>query len=215
MRISALAVAGVFFLGGCVGNSVGARTYTPSHSTTGSTTNNPTPVASAASGSSAIDQANAERVALKTPEQIAADVEVRGTKFDKAITYIGSAVTNGDGAIYFLRSWKLQGEPVTKHQLYVTIIYTAQTSYFYTNAANDNADSMDVVRIDSEVKKCYSSSGCIFNETVGVNIDHDYLTGRQGQGFEIRLTSRNGSGAQFLKVPPNYIKGHLMAIGAI
>lgn len=154
-----------------------------------------------------------ENISKLSATDLATKVTIEGTKFDKAITYKSTPVDFDLLSYFLLRSWKFKDGPITQHQLYVHRYYSGDW-VFYERAADDRAQSVDVTVIDRSVGSC-SSYGCSHSEDVGVSIGHDYLLSRQDTGFEIRLTSRNGSGAIILKVPSNYIKGHLMAIGAI
>lgn len=153
-----------------------------------------------------------EDISTLPVEELASRVTENGTKFDTFITY-RSIRDYFDGASYYrLRSWKYKDRPIKDHQLYVSIFYFDDWIY-YDTAADDNAQTIKVTLIDRKVLSC--SSSCSFRESVGIDVGLKYLLSKQDTGFEIRLTSRKGTGAVIVAVPANYIKGHLMAIGAI
>lgn len=153
--------------------------------------------------------------ALIGPTAVAASpptVQIAGDKFSKEITFVGPAADvnpfGGTTRTWRIRSWLNRDTKTVAHQLYVEINYIGGWRW-YSIAANDNAETMPVVKIASQVGSCLG--GCIMYETVGIELPTALLRARATTGFQVKLTAQSGD-TLVLDVKPNMIGPQLQAI---
>ena len=149
------------------------------------------------------------RIAQKSPEELASKATVTGTKFDSSYTIRSSLIDNGF-ARFFLRSWvdKSTGR-VDSHQIYVHVAYTGDW-IFYSRATAVGGQSIGVTQIDRDVS-C-SSGNCYLSEDFGIGVSGDFLQDHINAPLELRISSKNGGGGHVLHLPASYINGHMIAV---
>lgn len=121
-------------------------------------------------------------------------VQVTTDQFSKEVAFVGpiGAVNpfGGTSRIWRLRSWLNKETKAVSHQLYVDIRYIGSWRW-YSAAADDQANSLEVIRIHSNVGSC--RGGCSLSETVGIALDDDLLRSRASTGFQLKLSAQSGA----------------------
>jgi len=139
-------------------------------------------------------------------------VQVTTDQFSKEVAFVGpiGAVNpfGGTSRLWRIRSWLNKETKAVSHQLYVDIGYIGSWRW-YGMAADDQANSLEVIRIGSNVGSC--RGGCSLSETVGIALDDALLRSRASTGFQIKLSAQ--SGASFIiDVSAGQIAAQLNAI---
>lgn len=121
-------------------------------------------------------------------------VQVTTDQFSKEVAFVGpiGAVNpfGGTSRIWRLRSWLNKETKVVSHQLYVDIGHVGSWRW-YSIAADDQANTLEVLRIHSNVGSC--RGGCSLSETVGITLADDLLRSRSSTGFQIKLSAQSGA----------------------
>jgi len=161
-----------------------------------------------------IEKHSLAAVLKKSPEQLAAEVRSRENTKEKETIYWGSDIIIKSS--YRLVSWRYEDTPVIRHHLFATLAYGAATEPESEDATDYDGEPMEVVERKRVVNSC-NGKMCEYSVFLSVNIEHHYLLDHKDQGFGIKLRSRAGKFImiQQLTVPPNYVKGQLIAIGAL
>lgn len=150
------------------------------------------------------------------PEQIANDTAVSESNYDNTVKYqsreVFTPVKRGikqDHQRYLLRTWKDKETERLTHQLYVSIWYNTGNWRFYYSANHEDGEVAEFTVVDRDAD-CHR--GCTYTETVGISLTTEYLKENTLTGFTVRLNSKGGF-KNIVTVSPNYVQGHLMAIG--
>jgi hypothetical protein len=127
-------------------------------------------------------------------------------------TYVGPSINTMDESntyeMFNLRTAETQQGGKT-YELQVHLTYFNQARDY--NAAyilNKPADSFKL--ISKEAGLC-QSQGCTFKELVSITLTDAFLKQKMNDGFQINLSSKSGINT-VVYIPPQYIKGYLMAV---
>ncbi len=139
-------------------------------------------------------------------------VQITTDQFSKDVTFVGpiGAVNpfGGTSRIWHIRSWLNKETKAVTHQLYVDIGYVGGLRWYGT-AADDRANTLEVIRIGSNVGSC--RGGCSMSETVGITLDDALLRSRAQTGFQIKLSAQSGD-SLIIDILPDQIAAQLNAV---
>lgn len=143
-------------------------------------------------------------------------VVVEYDEFTKATSYFGEGHVIGgftgegiSGAVVYLSAF--HDAKGSGYSLVVDSMYEAE-QYISFNEAVDISGARYPVRKDRHKVEC-SSGGCLFYETVLVDISRKDIEDRKNTGFRIRL--QGSSGRQEINLPAAYLKGFLTKVPAV
>ena len=142
--------------------------------------------------------------------------QIENDQFSSSATVVGlSQFDNPFGGVskqWFLRSFVGKESHVVTHQIYVSISYLGDWITI-SLAATDQAQSLPVTRIDSQVGSC-SAGLCSLSEAVGLGISDAMLRARAQTGFQVKLTGH--SGASFvIDITPEMITKQLLIVDRV
>jgi hypothetical protein len=91
----------------------------------------------------------------------------------------------------------------------------AQLTYFsqwrYYDSASLKGSPLNTFKVVSREAGACSERGCIFRELLSISITEAFLKEYLDKGFQISLNAKSGN-QSILYIPPQYIKGYLMAV---
>lgn len=133
-------------------------------------------------------------------------VEVRESQFEREITLIGlndlaadldglsqSEIMRAPKGEFFLRSWIDPDDGTVSHQVYVRIQYHREESDGWRRAGTEEAEELEVARIDYDVSNCSARTGrCTYVETIGIDVRPETLEEFRDTGLRIRLFAQSG-----------------------
>ena len=143
------------------------------------------------------------------------DLKIQGIendKFSREITIKGSVdyknPFGGTFRSWFIRSFYNKQTHIASHQLYVDISYFGSWA-FYEYADDEDAKSLKLTSISKNLENC--SGLCSFSETVIVDLDEATLMSKMKNGYEIKLSAKDGD-SFVLKVSSEQIRAQMLAI---
>lgn len=190
-------------------------------------------VAGCTDDTSSLDRFTLANVLLKSPEQLAGETKNRADKSENSVVYWSPPINDSGPSIasnseeklpgqlarnrtlrliYNLKTWKYGESSITKHQLTVIVMRPEFAEIMYRKATDDDGLSLEVVHRYDGNAICVRG-WC--SQFLGINLELSYLLHKRNTGLEIMLNSSKGTNTLSVRVPRNYVKGHLMAIGAL
>lgn len=122
-------------------------------------------------------------------------IEFTGSVYDNTSMLLGALGANGEfSRRYFIRGWINKETHAVDYQLYVSIIYN-DAWRFYDSANDQEANSLNFVKIDSDVISCAGASSgqeCSHSETFGISFTPEYLKKMANTGFQVKVYSKSG-----------------------
>lgn len=98
---------------------------------------------------------------------------------------------------------------VKTFQLLAQLTYFSQWRYYdAATLAGKPASTFNVISRDAGA--C-GDRGCIFRELLSIELSDAFIKEHKDKGFQIRISSKSGL-TSVLYVPPEYLKGYLMAV---
>ncbi|HYF33673.1 MAG TPA: hypothetical protein VD994_00170, partial [Prosthecobacter sp.] len=96
----------------------------------------------------------------------ASDVIVKDDQFEKSVTFLGTSLSHGtpylgvaDTNKYRIRSWLNKDTGAATHQIYVEHHYDGDW-VFWNSASDENAKTLEFLRISADVISCSGGNGC-------------------------------------------------------
>ncbi|OYY48265.1 MAG: hypothetical protein B7Y55_13670, partial [Polynucleobacter sp. 35-46-207] len=90
-----------------------------------------------------------------------------------------------------------------------------QLTYFskwrYYDAASLKGKPLTTFKVVGREAGACGDRGCIFRELLSISVTEAFLKDHLDKGFQISLSSKTGN-ETILYIPPQYIKGYLMAV---
>lgn len=154
--------------------------------------------------------------ALQTSE-VAAAVQVRDSRFDAAVEYIGPLVTTHtargitpDHETWRLRGWRDKATGAMRHQLYVSVWHQDRHARGYVLASFEDGSQASTVYIGYDPNCSGRTFSCAHSETVGVSLTTQQLDAARLGGLAVRLSSRTGP-QTVISVPASYVNGYMLS----
>ena len=130
-------------------------------------------------------------------------------------TYVGPSINSMDESntyeMFNLRSVQSTGGAKT-YELQVHLTYF-QKMRNYNSASLNNGPATSFKVISREAGLC-GTQGCIFKELLSIQLTDAFLKEKMKEGFQLNVSSQAGT-STVIYVPPQYIKGYLMAVDGI
>lgn len=148
----------------------------------------------------------------KPSNEIAQQVTVTDSKFDKSRFYTAPVITGGEtfGVNYTAHLVAVQNKASNEvlHALSVNFMYVSNGWVFFDSASLPGGVSPVTRVVDRRVDSCTGRS-CSYQETMSVAIPLEMLTKANGS-LEIRFNSKRGY--EIVDLPENYIAGYLAGV---
>jgi len=158
----------------------------------------------------------ATNFADKKPEEVAANITVKNSDFDSAITYIGPQVMSEtrrglfvDNQTVQLVASKDKRTKNIKYVVYVRVLYSFDWR-FYNSVSFKDGTTAELKEIRRKVNSC-TGMGCIHTEEAVFPVNLEQLT--KGGDLEFRLNSKTGV-ENIMRLPKNYIDGFIYSVRA-
>lgn len=127
-------------------------------------------------------------------------------------TYQGPPINSMDESNTY-QMFSIRGERSSQGTKTFEIL--AQLTYFsqwrYYDAASLEGKPLTTFKVVGREAGACGDRGCIFRELLSISINEAFLKQYIDKGFEINLSSKTGK-STVLFIPPQYIKGYLMAV---
>jgi len=150
----------------------------------------------------------ASRININDPQAIASNVSVKLDDFKKIVNYTGPNVAEMNASRLLLRAWKTEKSQSTSYQIYVSHAFFNDWR-FYDSAYDSNGERLDTSKIDRNVSMC-DRYGCMYTETVGLNITREYLEKNKVTGIKFKVSGSKGEAIFFLSGA--YVQGFLSIV---
>jgi hypothetical protein len=150
----------------------------------------------------------ASRININDPQAIASKVSVQRDDFMKIVNYIGPNVAEENASRLLIRVWKNEQSPSTSYQIYVSHAFFNEWR-FYDSAYDSNGERLDTSKIDTNASMC-DRYGCMYTETVGLNVTRGYLEKNKGTGIKFKVSGRKGEAV--FSLSGAYIQGFLSVV---
>jgi len=132
----------------------------------------------------------------------------------------GVLLVDSDYQNYFLSGLKTKNNNFIEHQLHLSLRYSSDNWRRYNSASFcdkwngcEDETPVDIILISSKASGC-DTSGCEYNEIMGLSLTDDFLRNNMETGFSVRFNSKNSKNAKKstnkISLSPVYIKGYLM-----
>ncbi len=142
---------------------------------------------------------------------IAAQVKVRETPFDRQILVVGPPIAGPllpAAVTYFVRSGIAKDDGAEWHQFYAEVEYDDYGYQDYKTANFTEGEPRPIKSIYRERRSCFEGS-CIREEVLGVNLARADLA--TGKDLAVRLDARGGDRV-VLVIPASYLAAYLAVV---
>ncbi|WP_420465584.1 hypothetical protein [Panacagrimonas sp.] len=146
---------------------------------------------------------------VSDPLSVKAKTGVKRDEFKKLTKYEGPDIATRQNDTLMLRAWAHDSTGRTTFQVYVTDYYDSSWR-FYEYAHDSHGARLDATRISRDVGSCNSYGGCSHYETLGINVDQQYLEAARGTGITFKISGSGGE--EVFTVPASYVSGFLEAV---
>lgn len=127
-------------------------------------------------------------------------------------TYQGPPINSMDETDTY-QMFSIRGERTSQGAKTFEIL--AQLTYFskwrYYDAASLKGKPLTTFKVVGREAGACGDRGCIFRELLSISVTEAFLKDHLDKGFQISLSSKTGN-ETILYIPPQYIKGYLMAV---
>jgi hypothetical protein len=131
---------------------------------------------------------------------------------NNSTSYQGPPINSMDEANTY-QMFSIRGD--RSNQGVKTFEVLAQLTYFsqwrYYDSASLKGSPLTTFKVVGREAGACGERGCIFRELLSISVTEAFLKEHLDKGFQINLSSKSGN-QSILYIPPQYIKGYLMAV---